>query len=65
MKTHWLLKTGLGFALISFTALAAPLDNWHWRNPLPNSNPQSGPHTLNAIVFAKCGELDASGFWFK
>ena len=60
MKIHWLLKTGIGFALFSFTTFAAPLDNWHWRNPLPDGNPQSGPHTLNGIVFA-AGKFVAVG----
>ena len=52
MKTCWFLKIGLGFALISFTTFATPLDNWLWRNPLPNGNPQPGPHTLYGITFA-------------
>src|SRR5215472_5833552 len=30
---------------------ADPLDNWHWRNPLPNGNPQFGAQTLNSIIF--------------
>ena len=33
------------------TVFAAALDNWHWRNPLPDGNPQAGPHTLYGIVF--------------
>jgi hypothetical protein len=52
MKTNWLLLTGLGLILNFSCALAGPLDNWHWRNPLPNGNPPFGPHTLNGIVFA-------------
>jgi len=31
---------------------ADSLDNWHWRNPLPNGNPQAGPHALYGVVFA-------------
>src|SRR5580698_6763881 len=30
---------------------AGPLDNWHWRNPLPNGNPQFGAQALNSIIF--------------
>jgi hypothetical protein len=30
---------------------ADPLNNWHWRNPLPNGNPQLGAQTLNDIIF--------------
>jgi hypothetical protein len=32
-------------------SFADALDNWHWRNPLPNGNPQAGPHTLYGIIF--------------
>ncbi len=30
---------------------ADPLNNWHWRNPLPNGNPQFGAQQLNSIIF--------------
>ena len=43
--------TLLGFLFLGISVFAAPLDNWHWRNPLPNANPQDGPHTLNAVIF--------------
>jgi hypothetical protein len=42
------------------TLLGAPLDNWQWRNPQPNGNPQAGPHTLNSVVFAN-GKFVAVG----
>ncbi len=35
-------------------------DNWHWRNPLPNGNPQAGPHTMKGVVFAN-GQFVAVG----
>jgi hypothetical protein len=41
----------LGALLCRQSVFAATLDNWHWRNPLPDGNPQAGPHTLNAVVF--------------
>ncbi|HTR43718.1 MAG TPA: hypothetical protein VMH87_19065 [Pseudomonadales bacterium] len=50
-------KTFFGvLALASFFAWcdnssADPLNNWHWRNPLPNGNPQFGAQTLNDIIF--------------
>jgi hypothetical protein len=59
MKTNWLHLTGLGLILNLGCALAAPIDNWHWRNPLPNGNPQSAP-IFNSIVFAT-GEFVAVG----
>jgi hypothetical protein len=31
--------------------LADPLNNWHWRNPLPSGNPQLGAQMLNGIIF--------------
>ncbi len=60
MKTNWLHLTGLGLILNLGCALAAPVDNWHWRNPLPNGNPPNGPHQLNGIVFA-AGKFVAVG----
>lgn len=44
----------LAFAGILFffhNGFGAALDNWSWRNPLPNGNPQVGPHTLYGIIF--------------
>jgi hypothetical protein len=32
---------------------ADPLNNWHWRNPLPDGNPQPGAYNLSGVVFAK------------
>lgn len=45
------------FALLGLLSSAGSvfgdaLDNWHWRNPLPNGNPQAGPHTLQGVIFA-------------
>src|SRR5215469_14242847 len=40
------------FLFCCFSLLANPLNNWHWRNPLPNGNPQSGAQTLNSVIFA-------------
>lgn len=60
MKTNWVLLTGLGIFLSCFSIIAASLDNWSWRNPLPNGNPQSDPHTLNGVVFAN-GKFVAVG----
>lgn len=34
------------------TVFADALDNWHWRNPLPNGNPQAAPPTLYGLAFA-------------
>lgn len=50
----------LGGLIFGSTASGTPLDNWSWRNPLPNGNPQSGPHTLNGVVFAN-GKFVAVG----
>jgi hypothetical protein len=52
MKTGWLFLAGFGLSLNLITAFAPPLDNWHWRNPLPDGNPPSGPHALYGLVFA-------------
>jgi hypothetical protein len=30
---------------------ADPLNNWHWRNPLPNGNPLLAAQSLNSIIF--------------
>jgi len=50
----------LGGLMFGSTVSGAPLDNWSWRNPLPNGNPQAGPHTLNGVVFAN-GKFVAVG----
>ena len=60
MRTKWFILGGIISTLISFGAIAAPLDNWYWRNPLPNGNPQLGPQTLNAMTYA-AGEFVAVG----
>ena len=52
MKSKLLLFTGLGLILNCCQVFGSPLDNWHWRNPLPNGNPSFGPHTLNSVIFA-------------
>src|ERR1039457_2381879 len=41
----------LGWLICGQNLVAASLNNWHWRNPLPNGNPQAGPHTLYSVVF--------------
>ena len=44
----WRRLLGIGFLFIGFSAFwgemsqADPLDNWHWRNPLPQGNHLSG-----------------------
>ncbi len=39
------------FLFCCFKLLGDPLNNWHWRNPLPNGNPQFGAQALNAVIF--------------
>jgi hypothetical protein len=53
MKAKCFLKVLVFVGFLSFcgAALADPLNNWHWRNPLPNGNPQFGAQTLNGIIF--------------
>ncbi len=51
MKPKALLLACLGLALFQTALFAGPLDNWHWRNPLPNGNPLVLPHNLHGIVF--------------
>ncbi len=43
-----------------FSTFAGPLDNWHWRNPLPNGNLPFGPHPLNSVIYTN-GEFVAVG----
>jgi len=63
MKTNRFLLTGMGLFFICLSTFGAPLDNWYWRNPLPNGNPQTGPQTLYGVVFAggKFVAVGASG----
>jgi hypothetical protein len=41
----------MGVILSSISVFADPLNNWHWRNPLPNGNPLPGAYNLYGIVF--------------
>ncbi|HEY1789318.1 MAG TPA: hypothetical protein VGJ73_14255 [Verrucomicrobiae bacterium] len=34
-----------------FNLFADPLNNWHWRNPLPSGNPPFPAQVLNGIIF--------------
>ena len=63
MRNVGVLLLGLGLFVHLNYAVAAPLDNWHWRNPLPNGNPLTNPHQLNGVVFdgAKFVAVGASG----
>jgi len=60
MKATILLLAGI--FLCCFNVLADPLNNWHWRNPLPNGNPINYPYggDLDGIVFAN-GQFFAVG----
>ncbi|MGD1089961.1 MAG: hypothetical protein ABR955_14740 [Verrucomicrobiota bacterium] len=49
-----------GILFFNGIAFGDALDNWVWRNPLPNGNPQPLPPTLNGIVFTN-GEFFAVG----
>jgi hypothetical protein len=62
MKTQRILLMFVLFGVLFSGRIlfAAALDNWHWRNPLPNGNPQTGPHTLHGMVFAN-GQFIAVG----
>jgi hypothetical protein len=60
MKTNWLLSAGFVLIFTYFSALADSLDNWHWRNPLPNGNLPFGPHSLNSVIYTN-GEFIAVG----
>ncbi len=51
------LLAGLFFCQSLF---GSPLDNWLWRNPFPNGNPQTVPHTMKGVVFAN-GQFVAVG----
>jgi hypothetical protein len=50
----------VGVFLSSISVFADPLNNWHWRNPLPNGNPVAGPYNLYGIVFTN-GQFFAVG----
>ncbi|HXB58207.1 MAG TPA: hypothetical protein VNU95_01505 [Candidatus Acidoferrales bacterium] len=50
-----------GILLFCGQALAGPLDNWTWRNPLPNGNPVVGTNVLDSVVFTN-GNFYAVGF---
>jgi hypothetical protein len=63
MKTKiFQLAVVLAGVLFANTGVFAdPLNNWHWRNPLPNGNPPpSGLYWLSGIVFAN-GQFFAVG----
>lgn len=60
MKTLKVLLALVGFLFCGQSLFAAPLDHWQWRNPMPNSNPQTGPHTMTGVVFAN-GQFVAVG----
>ena len=55
MKVHLLrvVFALLGSFIFGSLAVANPLNNWHWRNPLPNGNYVYTPVTynLNSIIF--------------
>ncbi|MEI9863492.1 MAG: hypothetical protein WDN00_02845 [Limisphaerales bacterium] len=63
MKIRTATLALLAGLFLSQSLFGAPLDNWHWRNPLPNGNPQSEPHQMNGVVFAtgKFVAVGASG----
>src|ERR1700761_4566816 len=50
----------VGVILSSISVFADPLNNWHWRNPLPNGNPPPGANNLYGIVFTN-GQFFAVG----
>jgi len=59
------LSSALLFAAILFgcgQALAGPLDNWHWRNPLPNGNYVADTYVINGIVFTNGTFFGAAAF---
>jgi hypothetical protein len=49
-----------GFLLVCCKLFAGALDNWNWRNPLPNGNPEPGLQQMLGIVFAD-GKFVAAG----
>jgi hypothetical protein len=53
MKVIFYLKTLLFVALFfpCCGVFGDALNNWHWRNPLPNGNPPPSPYNLYGIVF--------------
>ena len=51
-KLFGILCVFIGSLFCCFNLLADPLNNWHWRNPLPNGNPQfPAAQVLNGIIF--------------
>jgi hypothetical protein len=60
MKANAFMPACLSFILFQTAMFAGPLDNWHWRNPLPNGNPPSLPHNFHGITFAN-GTFVAAG----
>lgn len=61
MKTKY-FQSGVvlvGVILSSISVFADPLNNWHWRNPLPSGNPP-GAFNLYGIVFTN-GQFFAVG----
>ena len=55
MKIKFVIKCLLLATFTSFSAGylgAAPFDQWHWRNPLPNGNPEKNPYnTVSGLTF--------------
>jgi len=51
-----------GFLSCCSVVLADPLNNWHWRNPLPNGNPAIGSNTLYGLCFTN-GTFFGAGAW--
>ena len=62
MKTKYFQSAVVlvGVILCSISVFADPLNNWHWRNPLPNGNPLPGAYNLYGIVFTN-GQFFAVG----
>ena len=50
----------VGVIFSGMSIFADPLNNWHWRNPLPNGNPPPGAYNLYGIVFTN-GQFFAVG----
>jgi hypothetical protein len=62
MKTRFFQSAVVlvGIFLSCIGVFADPLNNWHWRNPLPNGNPVAGPYNLYGMVFTN-GQFFAVG----
>ena len=50
-KLFAIFRLVTGLLLSCSNLLGDPLNNWHWRNPLPNGNPLVAAQTLNGIIF--------------